>query len=881
MRTETTRHRDATGLRAAHRALPLALLALAATLLLAPPAAAEHDSGADPYYGGSTGYDDYAEPVSYDAGYSYVRNLDGDATLIQAGGDRDALELNQPVLVGDRVWVSPRGRAEMLLSDGNLLRLDGGTEVAFDALAHSPDARDRVTVLRLLEGNAQLVVFADALGDEPPRVELPNATVYVGEAGRYRLTSDRGDWSQVVVRAGRAEVATVHDSRLLRAGDEVLVDGYRSPRTLLRQASSHDGLERWGERLDHQVADDGYVDPSLRHAAAPLDDYGTWVTVEHRRAWSPRVGGDWRPYTHGRWTYTPSGLTWVSAEPWGWVPYHYGTWDYVAHHGWVWFPGRAFAPAWVYWYWGPEHVAWVPVGYYSRHYRHRYGSRIGLRFGVYGWFDGGWGLFDDWVVCPTRYFGHRRLDRYAHDGRYWHRRYGDRAVPRGIITTDTRPITPNRWQRPDEVMRVLRTRPGAGATGGGSGGAAVRTADLPDATPFVARRPELPSDLRHRVVVDRVGPRDDDAPLVPATVGSGGRGGGATAARPRVGVTRPDRPSGEAGGGVRAAHPVTGLRGKAPEQGGDAGRGAARVVRPRPAHPQADGRSGDERSAPSVGRRGDTPQRPARVLPRTDAGSGETRERAGEGRSRDSGEGARRARPRTAEPRDDGGGDRVTLGWPRVSTTPQRPQEPPPDPRVGRSPRDGSLGPGDQRTDPPRLRQPPVDLRSSPRFRDRPGSATGSPQASPRSRTTPSLRDLPGGDRPSAAPRRDRAGSPESPARRVLQGVRSARPPASSRRPSSPTVRERGVERRSLPSAGSAPSGPSRRSPSAGARSGSRSPSSRSPSSRSSAGSGRRDAGGRSSAASQGSSSRSSGSSGRAARTRGSRSGESKRDDGR
>jgi hypothetical protein len=99
------------------RALPLAALALAAALLALPAAAQSADSYGDAQAG-------------YDSGYSYVRNLRGAATLIQGDtGDREEAEINRPVLVGDRLWVSPGSMLEVLLSDGNLLRVDGDSEV--------------------------------------------------------------------------------------------------------------------------------------------------------------------------------------------------------------------------------------------------------------------------------------------------------------------------------------------------------------------------------------------------------------------------------------------------------------------------------------------------------------------------------------------------------------------------------------------------------------------------------------------------------------------------------------------------------------------------------------------------------------------------------
>ncbi|HEX6203268.1 MAG TPA: DUF6600 domain-containing protein, partial [Thermoanaerobaculia bacterium] len=596
-----------------HAALALAIAFAAAALIALPAAAQAQQQYAGSYVGSTDGYGD--DQAGYDSGYSYVRNLRGSATLIEGDTrDRQAAEINQPVLAGDRLWVSPGSMLEVLLSDGNLLRVDGDSEVLLARLAASPESRDEATELVLVEGNVQLVVFADAAGRELPRIELPDATVYVSEAGAYRLTAARG-WSQVVARSGWAEVATDRGSVVVRAGEEAVLEGGRGGGADVRTASYRDDLERWGERLDRQVADTRYVDRSLRYQAASLDGYGTWIDDGGRSAWRPRVGTDWNPYWHGRWRHTPLGLTWVSSEPWGWAPYHYGSWDFHPRWGWVWYPGTAFAPAWVYWYWGPEHVAWVPVGYYTRHYRH-YGH--GFRFGVYGWAGGHWGLFSDWVFCPTGHFGRPFGSRHYWRGRDWNRHHGDRPVPRGIIALDTRPLGRDDWRDGERAMRVLRTRPDGG-------GVAGRGADLPDVTDFVARKRALPDDVAQRVFVDdgaarRV--RVAGTPLAPddATAarpraaaprggavdgGAGGRGDG-DGARVRVSPRGPAAgtpAAGEASPGVRRVAP----RGGEPQGGGgDAGRPAERPRTIEPEDPPA------ATSRPTV--------RPRRIEPRESGG---------------------------------------------------------------------------------------------------------------------------------------------------------------------------------------------------------------------------------------------------------------------
>jgi hypothetical protein len=700
------------------RTLAIGALTLAAALL-ALPAAAQG-------YGADSSGDTQA---GYDSGYSYVRNLRGAATLIQGDtGDREEAEINRPVLVGDRLWVSPGSMLEVLLSDGNLLRIDGDSEVLFARLAGSPETRDETTELVLVEGNVQLVVFADAAGREVPRVELPNGTAYLEEAGAYRLTAGRG-WSQVVARSGWAEVATDRGSVVVRSGEQVVLDGSRGGAEV-RTAAFRDDLERWGERLDRQVAEVRHVDRSLRHSAAALDGYGTWIDDGGRHVWRPRVGADWRPYWHGRWAHTPLGLTWVSSEPWGWAPYHYGTWDLHPRWGWVWYPGTAFAPAWVYWYWGPSHVAWIPAGYYTHHYRGRY-HHGGFRFGTYGWAGGHWGIFTDWVFCPTGSFGRPYHNRHYWRGRDWNRHH-DGPVPRGVIAIDTRPLGRDDVGDGERAMRALRSRPSAG------GGVATRAGgELPDVTDFVARKRELPDDVTRRVFVD---PQDGarvrvaGTPLAPDA---------AEAARPRAAVPR----SGvvDTGGGGEAVRGGDG--------GPDAGAAAPRA-RVTPRVPNADAPRGGETvdASPGVGR-----VRPRSVDPESGGDSGRpasgvrtrTVEPRGDGGGAGAGAAEPSARPRAIAPRQPAG------AAPGVSTAPRRiePRQPAGGDGTGASAAPRRLEP---RQDAPRaigVTAAPAPRTTEVRGTDRGTEERGTPRTAVRPRTIEPRRPAGDAERP-AAPQR-------------------------------------------------------------------------------------------------------------------------------
>jgi hypothetical protein len=433
--------------------------------------------------------------------YGYFRLVDGSATLMQSGTqERVKVQANEPFLVGDQVWLAVGSRAELVLADRNIVRLDGGTELVFTALANSSDRSDPSTVLDLRRGKLQLVVEEGFVGNDFPSILVPNASIRVRETGSYLIVVDGDRRTDVVVRRGRVEVLSASDGADVRTGEELLVEGANGSTMTFAQARGMDRLESWGAGLAY--ADDSgsqpYVASELQYAAAPMSNHGTWVSVGASWAWRPQVAVGWRPYWHGRWRHTPTGMIWVSYEPWGWVPYHYGTWDYVGGYGWCWFPGRRFAPSHVYWYWGPRHVGWVPHGYYWRHYRSHYGWGWGFNRGFYGYVGGNFGPFHFWVFTSHGRLGHHRQGYYSVRGYDLARREG--TLPRGILTSDTRGFTPERWRNYGAIERV--------ATLDENG---RRRSGIPDVNSFVNRVPRLPREVERVALVDpaarRVGER--------------------------------------------------------------------------------------------------------------------------------------------------------------------------------------------------------------------------------------------------------------------------------------------------------------------------------------------------------------------------------------
>ena len=406
--------------------------------------------------------------------YGFVSRVEGEALLLGVEVD-DAIEaeINHPLLTGDQINTGS-GRIELVLPDGTIIRAAPGTVVVFDALAGAPDSEaEEGTFVSLDQGELQVRTPESFFEAEDVAIQTANATIYLGASGSYRIIAQGSSFTEVVVREGFAEADTRSGSKIARSGEALEISGNERPFVNRVEAGPADSLELWAGDLDMLASEaiQRDVDPRLSYAAAPLEGNGEWLDLPEGRAWRPYVRADWRPFRYGRWVYTPSGLTWVASAPWGWVTSHYGFWDFVPGYGWLWLPGNVYSPAGVYWYWGPTHVAWVPYGYYNRYSRGRVG------YGIYGWAGGDWSYWNDWTFCPTRYFGRRGYDNYWNRGQDLER--GRRfAVPRGIVTTDTRGLGPESWGKPSEALERLVRRVDSQGQG----------RSLPDVTDFVARR---------------------------------------------------------------------------------------------------------------------------------------------------------------------------------------------------------------------------------------------------------------------------------------------------------------------------------------------------------------------------------------------------------
>ncbi len=67
------------------------------------------------------------------------------------------------------------------------------------------------------------------------------------------------------------------------------------------------------------------------------------------------------PYTNGQWVNTDAGWYFKAPTPVEETTSHYGRWVNSPNAGWLWVPGRVWAPAWVDWKQNDNYVSWAPL----------------------------------------------------------------------------------------------------------------------------------------------------------------------------------------------------------------------------------------------------------------------------------------------------------------------------------------------------------------------------------------------------------------------------------------------------------------------------------------------------------------------------------------
>jgi hypothetical protein len=359
------------------RSLVLLLTLLAGLLLALPQIAAAQDQnqnpGQDPAQAQAQAQ--FVDPPTRVARLNYVQG----AVSFQPAGEQDWLEadINRPLTTGDNLWADKDSRGEIHIG-ATAIRLSSETGISFLNLD------DRTVQLQLAQGTIEVHLRRLEPGNAF-EIDTPNLAFTLAASGEYRITTDPGGNSTVIiVREGAGQVTGAGESYDLAAGQQYIFNGTDQLTFDAQAAPEFDGFEDWCQAQDQRENSSA----SARYVSRDVDGYydldgnGAWQTdPDYGAVWVPAgVAVGWAPYRYGHWVWIgPWGWTWVEDEPWGFAPFHYGRWAYVRGEYWGWVPGPmvvrpVYAPALVGFVGGEGFnvgvgfgagfagVAWFPLG---------------------------------------------------------------------------------------------------------------------------------------------------------------------------------------------------------------------------------------------------------------------------------------------------------------------------------------------------------------------------------------------------------------------------------------------------------------------------------------------------------------------------------------
>ncbi|MEO8383529.1 MAG: DUF6600 domain-containing protein [Acidobacteriota bacterium] len=584
---------------------------------------------------------------------SYLSYDDG-GTIVRSGEDGSEIEATRslPIYPGDEIITSRRGRAEVRLSDGNIIGIDRATSLRFVSVLDSYEGEDGETVATLKYG--KLAIHRTDLGRDHVRLDTDNASYLADDEAVYSVETDARGRDRVMVFDGTLEVRTRQRTTRLRSGESATVDDGGLFDLVGDQRDAADDFEKWFLRRAERFGsyNSKHMDRRLAYWSEDLDDYGNWVYVSGvGYSWRPTVAVGWRPFYNGYWHSRNGCLTWVSYDPWGWGTYHYGRWAFDPGYGWVWVPGYGYSPAWVYWMYGSGYVGWAPAGWwdcYRSYYSWAY-NPYRNHVATYGFgFNGRVRVSEldlrPWTFLDSRGIVSTRVDRAALTADAVKQRLGHARDGYATVSGGPSRFTREEWNDPADVIR----RRGLGGVPTGA-----ETGAPEDMTPFFRRDGDLGGAVRDRIARGRGGATGSGTPTRTAggssgsvaPIGGGGiapigrgsvapiggsRDGSTTAGRVNRGATPPSRtPPGDSSGGA-----TTGRTGRGIDRGrsGDTPNGDDSSSRTSPIWRDRGRTGGSDR-----GRSGETAVVPPTAPATTPSAPERTRGESWRGRTRNDG----------------------------------------------------------------------------------------------------------------------------------------------------------------------------------------------------------------------------------------------------
>lgn len=296
----------------------------------------------------------------------------GDVMMRSPAGDEWLpVSVNTPLDEGDALWTPAGGISEVQLSNGTIVRVDGGS--LLDLIA----VEDGFTHLHLSSGRLYLRTSNNAASNSL-QIDADDTTILPDARTRLRIDMLPNSEEDVSIFKGSAYVEGNGARTKVRTGEHIALEEGHSE---LLPLNPPDNWEEWNRERDRNQSRSVSAESNLPDELSPysgeLETNGTWVySAEYGMVWRPTAlaSEEWAPYRNGRWIWKGNDYVWISNENWGWLPYHFGRWAFFSGFGWCWVPpihGDVYwGPGFVGWYQSGDHVGWTPLAPGEVYYGH-------------------------------------------------------------------------------------------------------------------------------------------------------------------------------------------------------------------------------------------------------------------------------------------------------------------------------------------------------------------------------------------------------------------------------------------------------------------------------------------------------------------------------
>ncbi len=248
--------------------------------------------------------------------------------------------------------------------------------------AANPEAVDALAAERAALEDERLTLERERLEEERAALEEEKEALRAEREARLASREEEVESGEMSLEERQRELDERDASLGDREGDLAQREANLSDQEL--ELAGQESLDDWEPEYEPEVSE-----PVADYGTFydDLQSYGSWYeTPDYGYVYQPTVvvqDTSWRPYTRGRWACTNLGWNWVSDEPFGWACFHYGRWTLISGRGWVWVPGDEWAPSWVCWREGGDHIGWAPLPPETLCYRGRgWSSSVEADFGI-------------------------------------------------------------------------------------------------------------------------------------------------------------------------------------------------------------------------------------------------------------------------------------------------------------------------------------------------------------------------------------------------------------------------------------------------------------------------------------------------------------------